>query len=131
MKIIFIGDIVGKNARDVVIKKIPDLRITISLRVIDKSLEQIANVTQASIEANLDGVLVLMGDPSQNSNHNSGIFPSQAVQHLNNLEYNKKTDIFLSLPSNPCFESCVIIVCIFRCSSLGGPIGTPTNLVIT
>ena len=26
MKIIFIGDIVGKNARDVVIKKIPDLR---------------------------------------------------------------------------------------------------------
>ena len=85
-------------------QKIPDLRITISLRVIDKSLEQITNVTQASIEANLDGVLVLMGDPSQNSNHNSGIFPSKAVQHLNNLEYNKKTDIFLSLPSNPSFE---------------------------
>ena len=88
----------------VVIKKIPDLRITISLRVIDKSLEQIANITQASIEANLDGLLVLMGDPSQNSNHHSGIFPSQAVQHLNDLEYNKKTDIFLSLPSNPSFE---------------------------
>mgnify|MGYP001429477871 FL=1 len=85
-------------------QKIPDLRITISLRVIDKSLEQIANITQASIEANLDGLLVLMGDPSQNSNHHSGIFPSQAVQHLNDLEYNKKTDIFLSLPSNPSFE---------------------------
>ena len=85
-------------------QKIPDLSITISLRVIDKSLEQIANITQASIEANLDGLLVLMGDPSQNSNHHSGIFPSQAVQHLNDLEYNKKTDIFLSLPSNPSFE---------------------------
>ena len=45
-----------------------------------------------------------MGDPSQTSNHNSGIFPSQVVQHLNNLEYNKKTEIFLSLPSNPNFE---------------------------
>jgi len=85
-------------------QKFPELSITISLRVIDKSLEQIANVTQASIEANLDGVLVLMGDPSQNSNHNSGIFPSQAVQHLNDLEYNKKTEIFLSIPSNPSFE---------------------------
>ena len=85
-------------------QKFPELSITISLRVIDKSLEQIANVIQASIEANLDGVLVLMGDPSQNSNHNSGIFPSQAVQHLNDLEYNKKTEIFLSIPSNPSFE---------------------------
>ena len=56
-------------------RKIPDLNITISLRVIDKSLEQITNITQASIEANLDGVLILMGDPSQNSDHNSGIFP--------------------------------------------------------
>ena len=84
--------------------KIPDLNVTISLRVIDKSLEQISNITQASIEANLDGVLVLLGDPSQDSNQNSGIFPSQAVQHLNNLEYNKKTKLFLSLPSNPDFE---------------------------
>ena len=84
--------------------KIQDLNVTISLRVIDKSLEQISNITQASIEANLDGVLVLMGDPSQDSNQNSGIFPSQAVQHLNNLEYNKKTKLFLSLPSNPDFE---------------------------
>ena len=85
-------------------RKIPDLSITISLRVIDKSLEQISHITQASIEANLNGILVLMGDPSQTSNHNSGIFPSQAVQHLNNLGYNEKTEIFLSLPSNPNFE---------------------------
>ena len=85
-------------------RKIPDLSISISLRVIDKSLEQISHITQASIEANLNGILVLMGDPSQTSNHNSGIFPSQAVQHLNNLGYNEKTEIFLSLPSNPNFE---------------------------
>ena len=85
-------------------RKIPELNITISLRVIDKNLEQISHITQASIEANLDGVLVLMGDPSQKSNHNFGIFPSQAVQHLNDLGHNKKTEIFLSLPSNPNFE---------------------------
>ena len=85
-------------------RKIPELNVTISLRVIDKSLEQISDIVKASVEANLDGVLVLMGDPSQTSNHNSGIFSSQAVQHLNNLEYNKKTEIFLSLPSNPNFE---------------------------
>ena len=84
--------------------KIPELTITISLRVIDKSLEQISNITKASIEANLDGILVLMGDPSQTSDNNSGIIPSQAVEHLNGLEYNKKTKIFLSLPSKPNFE---------------------------
>ena len=85
-------------------QQIPELTITISLRVIDKTLEQISDITKASIEANLDGILVLMGDPSKNSDHNSGIIPSRAVEHLNDLEYHKQTEIFLSLPSKPDFE---------------------------
>ena len=85
-------------------QKNPDLKITTSLRVIDKRLEQISNIVQASIQANLDGVLILMGDPSQSSSQNSGMIPSQAVQQLNNSGYNEKIQIFLSLPSMPNFE---------------------------
>ena len=42
MKIVFIGDIVGKNARDVVIKKIPDLRMKYQSDVIICNAENAA-----------------------------------------------------------------------------------------
>ena len=42
MKIIFIGDIVGKNARDAVIKIIPDLRLKYQSDVIICNAENAA-----------------------------------------------------------------------------------------
>lgn len=82
----------------------PNLQITISMRVRDKDMNLIKQIVQESIESELDGILVLKGDPSQENPIDLGLIPSQVVKQLNELGYGKKTNFFLSLPSNPNFE---------------------------
>lgn len=82
----------------------PNLQITISMRVRDKDMNLIKQIVQESIESELDGILVLKGDPSQENPIDLGLIPSQVVKQLNGLGYGKKTNFFLSLPSNPNFE---------------------------
>ncbi len=84
--------------------KHPELDITISLRVIDKNLEQITDFVDGAIHANLDGILVLMGDPSPDNDYKSGLIPSGAVSSLVNDGFAEKIKILLSLPSMPNFE---------------------------
>jgi len=81
-----------------------NLQITISMRVRDKDMNFIKHIVQESIESELDGILVLKGDPSQENPIDLGLIPSQVVKQLNELGYGKKTNFFLSLPSNPNFE---------------------------
>ena len=85
-------------------QKHPKLNVTISLRVIDKTLPQITDFVDAAIHANIDGVLVLMGDPSHNNNYKSGIIPSLAVSSLIKDGFGEKITLYLSLPSKPNFE---------------------------
>ena len=82
----------------------PNLQITISMRVRDKNMEFIKQIVEESIELELDGILVLKGDPSKENQIDSGLIPSQVVKQLNELGYGKKMNFFLSLPSNPNFE---------------------------
>jgi homocysteine S-methyltransferase len=82
----------------------PNLQITISMRVRDKDMNLIKQIVQESIESELDGILVLKGDPSQENPIDLGLIPSQVVKQLNELGYGKKTNFFLSLPSNQNFE---------------------------
>lgn len=82
----------------------PNLQITISMRVRDKDMNLIKQIVQESIESELDGILVLKGDPSQENPIDLGLIPSQVVKQLNELGYGKKINFFLSLPSNPNFE---------------------------
>lgn len=82
----------------------PHLKITISLRVRDRDMNAIKETVRRSIEMRLDGILILMGDPSKDNQHNSGLVPSQVVKELNRSEFAGKTSFFLSLPSNPNFE---------------------------
>lgn len=82
----------------------PNLQITISMRTRDKDMDSIKQIVQESIDAGLDGILVLKGDPSKENNIDSGLNPSHVVEQLNKLGYDKKTNFFLSLPSNPNFE---------------------------
>ena len=82
----------------------PHLKITISLRVRDRDMNSIKDIVRKSIEIGLDGILVLMGDPSKDNPYNSGLVPSQVVKELNKSEFGGKTSFFLSLPSNPNFE---------------------------
>ena len=85
-------------------QKHPKLNVTISLRIIDKTIPQITDFVDAAIHANIDGVLVLMGDPSHNNNYKSGIIPSLAVSSLIKDGFGEKITLYLSLPSKPNFE---------------------------
>jgi len=79
------------------------IKITASLRVRDRNLDEIEELVRESNEF-LDGILVLMGDKSQNNSNESGLFPSQVVKHLLDHDINENCELFLSIPNNPNFE---------------------------
>ena len=85
-------------------QKFPELDVTISLRVIDKTIEQITDFVDAVIHANLNGILILMGDPSPENDYKSGVIPSAAANSLVQSGINEKINLYLSLPSKPNFE---------------------------
>ena len=85
-------------------QKFPRLNVTISLRVIDKTISEITDIVDSAINANIDGILILMGDPSPENDYKSGVIPSFAVKHLVQNGFNEKINLFLSLPSKPNFE---------------------------
>ena len=85
-------------------QKFPRLNVTISLRVIDKTISEITDIVDSAINANIDGILILMGDPSPKNDYTSGVIPSFAVKHLVQNGFNEKINLFLSLPSKPNFE---------------------------
>ena len=79
-----------------------DIKITCSLRVRDKELNEIEKIVQQSIGI-VDGILVLMGDKSDTTPNKEGPIPSQVIKTLNENGLGKKTELFLSIPSNPNF----------------------------
>jgi len=91
---------VGKIIR----KEIPSLPITVSLRVRDKSKEEIEGFVQESILAGFSGILVLMGDPSQTGQKDSGLVPSQVVKMLKEKGVDSKIDLYLSISNKPNFS---------------------------
>ena len=85
-------------------QKFPELQVTISLRVIDKTIAQIVDLADAAAHASLDGILILMGDPSPENDYKSGVIPSAAATSLIENGINEKINLYLSLPSKPNFE---------------------------
>jgi len=85
-------------------KEIPDLKITVSLRVRDKNKNQVEDFIQEAISSGFSGVLVLMGDPSNTGQKDSGLIPSQVVKELKNKQIDSKIDLYLSIPNNPDFS---------------------------
>ena len=63
-------------------KEIPNLPLTVSLRVRDKTKKEIEDFVQEAISAGFSGILVLMGDPSQTGQKDLGLVPSQVVKML-------------------------------------------------
>ena len=80
-----------------------DMKITCSLRVRDRNLNELKKIVEESIGI-VDGILVLMGDKSDKSSNNEELIPSQVVKALNEDGFGKKIELFLSIPSNPNFE---------------------------
>ena len=79
-----------------------EVKITCSLRVRSKNLNEIETIVQESIST-VDGILVLMGDKSDTTSNKEVLIPSQVVKTLNKNGLGKKTELFLSIPSNPNF----------------------------
>jgi len=78
------------------------IKLTCSLRVRDKNLNDIEKIVEQSI-GTVDGILVLMGDKSDTMSSKAELIPSQVVKTLNDNGLGKKIELFLSIPSNPDF----------------------------
>ena len=91
---------IAKNIKE----KKPELKVTVSLRTIDKTNQKIHSILDKLIENNIDGVLVLMGDPPVDAKPNSRLFPSRVVEELTHNGYKEKIEIFLSIPNKPNFQ---------------------------
>ena len=79
-----------------------DIKLTCSLRVRGKNLNEIEKIVEQSIGI-VDGILVLMGDKSDTMPNKEELVPSQVVKTLNDGGLDKKIELFLSIPSNPNF----------------------------
>ncbi len=91
---------VGKIIR----KEIPDIPITVSLRVRDKSKKEISEFVENCISIGFSGILVLLGDPSQTENTDSGQIPSTVVKRLRENGVDSKIDLYLSISNKPNFS---------------------------
>lgn len=91
---------VGKIIR----KEIPDLPITVSLRVRDKSEEEIFEFVEDCVDIGFSGVLILMGDPSQTGKPDSGQIPSLTLKKLREKKLDAKIDLYLSVSNKPNFS---------------------------
>ncbi len=84
--------------------EIPNLPITVSLRVRDKTEKEISEFVQECIEVGFSGILVLMGDPSQTGKKDSGQIPSLTVKKLKEQGVDSKIDLYLSISNKPNFS---------------------------
>lgn len=84
-------------------KEIPNLPITVSLRVRDKSEGEISEFVENCISVGFSGILILMGDPSQTGKEDSGQIPSSTVKRLKAQGVDSKIDLYLSISNNPNF----------------------------
>jgi len=85
-------------------KEIPDIPITISLRVRDKSEKEISEFVENCISIGFSGILVLMGDPSQNGKPDSDQIPSTTLKRLREQGIDSKIDLYLSISNKPNFS---------------------------
>ena len=91
---------IGKIIRN----EIPDLPITVSLRVRDKNQREIEEFVDEAISVGFSGILVLMGDPSQTESKKSGFVPSQVVKMLKEKGVDSKISLYLSISNKPNFS---------------------------
>ncbi len=91
---------VGKIIR----REIPDIPITVSLRVRDKSEKEISEFVESYISIGFSGILVLMGDPSQTGKPDLGQIPSTTVKRLKEQGIDSKIDLYLSISNKPDFS---------------------------
>ena len=85
-------------------QEIPNLPITVSLRVRDKSENEISEFVDNCISIGFTGILILMGDPSQTGKEDLGQIPSLTVKKLREQGVDSKIDLYLSISNKPNFS---------------------------
>lgn len=85
-------------------QEIPNLPITASLRVRDKSEKEILEFVKKCISIGFSGILILMGDPSQSGKEDSGQIPSTTVKRLKQQGFDSKIEMYLSISNKPNFS---------------------------
>jgi len=92
------------EAGKIIKNEIPNLPITVSLRVRDKSESEISEFVEKCISIGFSGILILMGDPSQTGKKDSGQIPSSTVKRLRDQGVDSKIDLYLSISNKPNFS---------------------------
>jgi len=88
---------------EIIRTEIPDLPITVSLRVRDKNEKEISEFVNNCISIGISGILILMGDPSQSGKQDSGQIPSTVVKRLREQGIGSQIDLYLSISNKPNF----------------------------
>ena len=83
------------------VRKVSEIPITVSMRVRDKNEEEIAQFADKCVLAGFSGILVLMGDSSQDGSPDSGQIPSAVVSRLAKQGIDSKIDLYLSVQNSP------------------------------
>ena len=89
---------------EIIKKEIPDIPITVSLRVRDKDENEIEKFVDKCISIGISGILIIMGDPSQTKISDSGLIPSAVISNLKKKKYDAKIELYLSISNKPNFS---------------------------
>lgn len=79
-------------------------RITASVRVRDRNNTSITQTVCDAILLNLNGILIIKGDPPSTGPKDSRLVPSEIVKQFNEQGFDKKIDLYLSISGNPNFD---------------------------
>ena len=88
---------------EIIRKEIPNIPITVSLRIRDKNEDEIEKFVDNCISIGITGILIIMGDPSQSKISDSRLIPSEVVLNLKKKKYDSKIELYLSISNKPNF----------------------------
>lgn len=89
--------IMGRKLKD----KFPQMPVTVSLRVRDKTENEIASFVNQCIGAKFDGILILMGDPARDGRPDTGQIPSSVTEKLKEIGMDSKINLYMSISNEP------------------------------
>lgn len=88
---------VGRLLRE----RMPQMPMTASLRVRDKTEAEIGQFADSCIDAGFSGLLILMGDPLRSGRIDTGQYPSAVIKRFVEAGLGSRIDLYMSVPNNP------------------------------
>lgn len=80
------------------------MKISASVRVRDRNYTSITQTVCDAILLNLNGVLMVKGDPPPTGPKDSRLVPSEVVKQFNEQGFGEKIDLYLSISGNPNYD---------------------------